>query len=177
MRSLGSREHIASIVSPLTILSFMKEFQFTDIWLIESLDNVAVRIGKIERITAISMLCWRSEHLTAQWINLGNNGAVHPLDMMWAIENHADVIEQLPLAWLVSRNFISWDLMERKIVDPRAEIHVILIRFPYRLHPEELFVESAREWEIGDTKGQMPKPSMQWSSHGCFAPISSETQT
>ncbi|TKS60331.1 MAG: hypothetical protein EWM72_01473 [Nitrospira sp.] len=118
------------------------------------------------------MLLGRLDHLAAQLLDPRSQIAVHLIDRLRAVENHSDVIEELGLRWLVSSEFVFGDLMERQVVDPRAEIHVIRIRLPDHLHAEQLFVESARPRKVGDAKRQMPKPSMQWSRHSGVAVFS-----
>ena len=82
-------------------------FEFADCRLIKSLDRVAIRIGKVERIAAVPMLFGSREHLAAQLFDVRSQIAVHLIDCLGAIENHSDVIEELGLRWLVGREFIS----------------------------------------------------------------------
>ena len=55
--------------------------------------------------------------------------------------------------------------MKGQVVDSGAEVHIVLVRLPYSLKAEELFIETAGTRKIKDTQCQMAKASMEWSGH------------
>lgn len=68
--------------------------------------------------------------------NLGSDVSVQLIDRLWTVENHAHVIEELGLRRVIGVQFCVRDLMERQVVDPRAEVDVLRVWLPDGLEAE-----------------------------------------
>ena len=122
---------------------------------IQRLDHIAVRIGKIERITAVPVLCG--------W--LGDGGAI--LSRVRCTSRNSSStcagLRRITPKWSSNCPRGGWYsasssgayLVQGQIVASRTKIDIVRIRLPDHLHRQEPFVESARPSKIRHAKGQM----------------------
>ena len=88
-------------------------------------------------------------------LNLRLDPYEHPVHRFRALHDEAKVIEELRPRRLQRLHVGCGQLMQRQVVVPRTQIHVVRIRLPYHFHSEEAFVEGLRPSKVLHTQGKV----------------------
>src|SRR5437867_6116681 len=100
---------------------------------VQDLDRIAVGVGEVERVAAVPMALRGVHDSRPAPFNLRE----HPVHRFRRLHDEPKMVQKLAASTPVLSELPGWDLVQRQIVAPRAEVQIVLIWLPDHPHPEE----------------------------------------